>query len=157
MRDRLNTLMELLDMTPTQFATAIGIQRPTLQHILSGRNEPSLKIVKCIHSTFPDIDLDWLLTGTGNPRKSAVLPDSHDYPLFSGTDSAFFQPAAGNVSEFSNVRKETKPSKRTKSADNKDVDAQNTASQQCVSKHIKEVVVFFEDGTYQKFQPELKK
>ena len=157
MRDRLNTLMELLEMTPTQFASAIGVQRPTLQHILSGRNDPSLKIVMCIHNAFPDIDLDWLLNGTGSPRKNAVIQDSHDYPLFSGTDSGLFQTAAGTDAEFSNVRKETKPSKRSKSADNKDVDVQNPAILPCTSKHIKEVVVFFEDGTYQKFQSELKK
>ena len=44
-KERLVELMELLKMTPTQFAASIGVQRATLQHILSGRNEPSLKIV----------------------------------------------------------------------------------------------------------------
>lgn len=157
MRERLYELMELLEMTPTQFATAIGIQRPTLQHILSGRNEPSLKIVTCIHNSFPDIDLDWLLNGIGTPRKEAGQLSDHDYPLFSGSDSGLFPTDNGGESEFSNVRKVTKPSKRSKTIDNKDVVIGDQASSSCTRKHIKEVVIFYEDGTYEKFQPELKK
>ena len=38
MKERLIELMELLNLSPTQFANAIGVQRTTLQHILSGRN-----------------------------------------------------------------------------------------------------------------------
>lgn len=158
MRDRLNELMELLGMTPTQFATAIGIQRPTLQHILSGRNEPSLKIVTCIHNTFPDIDLDWLLNGNGSPRKeNAKTEADRDYPLFSGSDSGLFPPPVRTETDFSNVRKETKPSKRSKSTDNKELESANQSQDTCMRKHIKEVVIFYEDGTYEKFQPELKK
>ena len=51
--------MELLGMSPTQFAQTVGIQRSTLQHILNGRNDPSLNVVKSIHAALPDVDLVW--------------------------------------------------------------------------------------------------
>ena len=63
MKERLEELLQLLNLTPTQFANEIGVQRTTLQHVLSGRNEPSLNIIKAIHAKYPDVELDWLLDG----------------------------------------------------------------------------------------------
>ena len=65
MKERLEELLQLLNLTPTQFANEIGVQRTTLQHVLSGRNEPSLNIIKAIHAKYPDVELDWLLDGKG--------------------------------------------------------------------------------------------
>ena len=95
MKERLIELMELLNLSPTQFANAIGVQRTTLQHILSGRNEPSLKIIMAVHSAFPNVELEWLLSGKGSaveglPDKTPAPAPDQDYPLLPGMESAFF-------------------------------------------------------------------
>ena len=93
MRERLEELMDLLHLSPTQFANEIGVQRATLQHILSGRNEPSLKIIMAIHNKYPDVELEWLLNGKGSaiPQLSQENKPELDYPLLPGMESAFFQ------------------------------------------------------------------
>ena len=48
------------------------------------------------------------------------------------------------------------PPKQRKRTNNKEVNSQDTDSVKCKEKVIKEVVVFFEDGTYQKFSSNLK-
>ena len=158
MRERLEELMELLNMNPTQFANAIGVQRATLQHILSGRNEPSLKIIMAIHSSFPDVELEWLLNGQGTAipglaPKEAVAPD---YPLLPGMDSAFFPSDVQKTPEYSNLKGGETPQKPRKSRNNKDVRSDIFPSDNAANKVIKEVVVFFADGTYQKFSSDLK-
>lgn len=64
-------LLETRQLTPTQFADAIGIARPIVSHILSGRNKPSLEVVQRILAAMPDLSMPWLLNGT-DPMQAAT-------------------------------------------------------------------------------------
>mgnify|MGYP006049716829 CR=1 FL=1 len=136
MRERLLELMNQLNMSPTQFASAIGASRTTIQHIMSGRNEPSLKIITSIYETFPSVDIKWLLKGEGAAfsNQSQIT----DYPLFENDENRYFQ---------NEVRNEIKNSKQK--TDNKKNTINLTSNLN--NKKIKEIVVFFEDGTFEKF------
>lgn len=160
MKERLIQLMQMLNCSPTQFANAIGVQRATLQHILNGRNEPSLKIIMAIHDGFPQVDLEWLLYGKGNTFGETSAPsqdNSIDYPLFSGNESALFRPNTRDNSDFSNLNEVKTPVQSRKRPNNKDFSDKSNTPANDHQKRIKEVVVFFEDGTYQNFLPDLKK
>jgi len=163
MKERLIELMELLNLTPTQFANAIGVQRTTLQHILSGRNEPSLKIIMAVHNSFPNVELEWLLSGQGSaieglPGKDNQPAPQEDYPLLPGMESAFFPADVRKAPEFPNLRNESPAPKLFKKRDTKESAPQpEPISEPHKPRNIKEVVIFFEDGTYQKFSTELKK
>lgn len=71
MVERIRTLLESRQLTPTQFADVIGVARPIVSHILSGRNKPSLEVVQRILAAMPDLAMPWLLNGTG-PMLAAV-------------------------------------------------------------------------------------
>lgn len=159
MKERIEELMQLLNLSPTQFALQIGVQRSTLQHILSGRNEPSLKIVTSIHNSFPDVNLEWLINGTGSPviKQAPSHPDITDMPLFPELENQINATAHTEIRQNSILTEEQARPQTRKRTNNKDVKAENTTSDSCNGKHIKEVVIFFEDGTYQKFLSELKK
>ena len=159
MRERLEELMQLLNLNPTQFANAIGVQRATLQHILSGRNEPSLKIIMAIHTSFPDVELEWLLNGKGSaiPQLQQNEPDKDNYPLLPGMENLFFSDDVRKSPENSNLRGEENLPKQRKRRNNKDVEPTTEGDFSGKDKRIKEVVVFFADGTYQKFSSDLKK
>jgi DNA-binding XRE family transcriptional regulator len=66
MVERIRILLESRQLTPTQFADAIGVARPIVSHILSGRNRPSLEVVQRILAAMPDLAMPWLLNGTGD-------------------------------------------------------------------------------------------
>ncbi|MCK9162801.1 MAG: helix-turn-helix transcriptional regulator [Bacteroidales bacterium] len=66
MQERILLLMKSFGMNPTQFADEIGVQRSSISHILSGRNNPSLDIVTKILNRFPEIDSNWLVLGKGS-------------------------------------------------------------------------------------------
>ncbi len=42
------------------------MQRSSISHILSGRNKPSLDFVLKVLSSFPEVELYWLLNGKGH-------------------------------------------------------------------------------------------
>ena len=65
MVERIRALLESRQLTPTQFADLIGVARPIVSHILSGRNKPSLEVVQRILAAMPDLAMPWLLNGSG--------------------------------------------------------------------------------------------
>lgn len=66
MQERILLLMKSFGMNPTEFADEIGVQRSSISHILSGRNNPSLDLVTKILNRFPEIDSNWLVLGKGS-------------------------------------------------------------------------------------------
>ena len=71
---RIRQLLEQKQLTPTQFADAIGVGRPVMSHILSERNKPSLEVVQRIIDAFPEVSMSWLLRGTGEMLESGSTP-----------------------------------------------------------------------------------
>lgn len=76
MVERIRELLESRQFTPTQFADVIGVARPIVSHILSGRNKPSLEVVQRILAAMPDLAMPWLLNGTGPMlAQAAAMPE----------------------------------------------------------------------------------
>ncbi|WP_339916529.1 helix-turn-helix transcriptional regulator [Yeosuana marina] len=63
---RLQLVIDYYGESASSFAEKIGVQRSSISHILSGRNKPSLEFVLKILSSFPEVELYWLLNGKGN-------------------------------------------------------------------------------------------
>src|SRR5210317_606203 len=63
---RLEKIIDYYGLSASSFAENIGVQRSSISHILSGRNKPSLEFIMKVLSSFPEVDLYWLLNGKGN-------------------------------------------------------------------------------------------
>ena len=83
---RLQKVMDYYGESASSFAEKVGVQRSSISHILSGRNKPSLEFILKILSTFPEVELYWLLNGKGQfPGSSkfeqkTVLPSTAHNP-----------------------------------------------------------------------------
>lgn len=53
-------LMQQKSLTAAKFADLVGVQRATISHILSGRNNPSLEVIQKIMDTFQEVKPEWL-------------------------------------------------------------------------------------------------
>lgn len=69
MVNRILKILKEENLTASQFADLIDVQRSSMSHILSGRNNPSLDFVHKILKAFPLINTDWLMSGTGEMYK----------------------------------------------------------------------------------------
>lgn len=49
------------DLTSTKFADEIGVPRPSISHILSDRNKPSLEIVQKMYRRYPELGFNWFI------------------------------------------------------------------------------------------------
>lgn len=152
MVDRLTLLMKTYELTPSQLADAVGVQRSNISHLLAGRNNPSLDFVTRILTKFPEVNADWLLFGKGSIHKKASMsqPD-----LFSSTIAADPPlPAAAkpveplktkNVQE-SPAHDEIHESPKSVRKPVKEIVNQSVKS-------IKQIVVLYTDGSFDAYQP----
>ena len=70
MQDRLQEIMDKEHLTPARFAELIGVQRSSISHILSGRNNPSLEFLRKILLHLEHINPDWLISGKGPYKRN---------------------------------------------------------------------------------------
>jgi transcriptional regulator with XRE-family HTH domain len=77
MVSRFKALLESLQLSASEFAEKIGVQRSSISHILSGRNKPSVDFLDKIIRAFPEVNIEWLISGNGQWKKSPSIDPSH--------------------------------------------------------------------------------
>lgn len=65
MQDRFKQLLEEKNLTATKFAALIKVNASAMSHILNGRSKPGFDVLDKIGQAFPDINLNWLISGKG--------------------------------------------------------------------------------------------
>ncbi|PKQ67015.1 helix-turn-helix transcriptional regulator [Labilibaculum manganireducens] len=141
MKNRIVQLINSEGLTSSKFADTIGVQRSSISHILSGRNNPSLDFVQKILTSFPSIDPNWLISGMGNMYKSQDSP------------SLFQEP------EISRAPLETLPNhppklnKETINIPRSNPEPMLEMSAFTSGKQIEKVVVFYTDKTFKEYNP----
>ncbi|WP_299390895.1 helix-turn-helix transcriptional regulator [uncultured Gelidibacter sp.] len=74
---RLQKVIDYYSESASSFSEKIGVQRSSISHILSGRNKPSLDFVLKVLSSYPEVELYWLLNGKGEfPSQSNPISPS---------------------------------------------------------------------------------
>lgn len=125
MKERLLLFMNRENISATTLAEEIGVQRSSVSHILSGRNNPSYDFIYKMTTRYPNLNIEWLLTGSGEIYKSETeINSNHD--LSFGEDS--------ENSENDNNKK------------NHDAEVTN------VNK-IEKIVYFYKNGTFKEYNP----
>lgn len=118
---------EILDdnnITASALADELDIQRSSISHLLSGRNKPSLDFILKFLKKYPEINMYWLLNGTGVKLKSDKVPS------------------------FKEKKIEVEPSKTNESSKIQEIEAISNKN-----KKIKHIVIFYEDATFESYSP----
>ncbi|WP_299781069.1 helix-turn-helix transcriptional regulator [uncultured Formosa sp.] len=127
---RLQKVIDYYGESASSFSEKIGVQRSSISHILSGRNKPSLDFVMKILTTYPEVELYWLLNGKGSfPTESKTVntPD-----LFTN---------------------EAPPKTETKKTTTPPIhDIPNEVFKTDASKQIERIVIFYTDGSFKNFE-----
>lgn len=136
MVSRIQEILKVKNLTPTQFADLVGVQRSSMSHILSGRNKPSLEFILKILRTFPDIKAEWLLHGDNTP----IIGQQVDEKNLNENEFTLFDiPPMVEKPKVS-------PLNRSQSGDSE-------KNNQTV-KRIEKVIVFFDDRTFREYNHE---
>ena len=169
MKDRIREIIDWANLSQQDFANRLGISPASLSSIFTGRTNPTNNHVQAIHRVFPEINVNWLLFGEGGmlsspvtseepgvtaesptsiSEASPVLENGKMMPMFSEDDFAAKSAAPSSLHHTSTPRRENTM--------NRVAGFQYMDSMKNIDKHvrkIKEIRVFFDDGTYESFVP----
>ena len=165
-KDRIKWIIENEGLTQVEFSNTTGIKPPTLNHVLTGRNNASTEIVQKILSAYPKYSGEWLLNGTGDMYSSSV--DSNviqsnipsEISLFgvqSGIDSNFRtgetvqnrQPNIHNTASFA-------PNAQLVGA-KQPFSKENAILPEAPKRSVTKIIIFYDDNTYETFYHEQEK
>ena len=182
MRERIKQIIEREGMTQSQFADFIGVSRPTLSHVIAGRNNPSMEIVMKIRQKFPKINTLWLLDGAGPYAGDAVaghpegalnedcIADAvnmHPHQVSYGEQvssdgepvkSRFYQGELFAENPIfpsegtGNAKKRKEIPLQTPQNAHYIAETQREIGEKIVSRKIVEIKIFYDDGTYETFK-----
>jgi transcriptional regulator with XRE-family HTH domain len=156
-KERIEKIMQREEMSAALFANEIGIQGSTLSHILNGRNNPSLDVLKKILNRFRTVSSDWLILGVGSMYRSEK--QSQTPTLFDNIDENIYK------SDTSSVNDVEKNESKNSSIQQKRVNSTNLSSQpiseakqnfiptlDISSKAVRKIIVYYTDNTFQEFE-----
>ena len=78
MKDRIRQVMESQHMTQQLFADYIGLAPATLSSIFNGRTRPTLNVVEALKKKIPNINIDWLMFGSGEMFQDSLEKSTSD-------------------------------------------------------------------------------
>lgn len=172
LNERISKVIEYSKLTSSEFADEIDVQRSSVSHITSGRNKPSLDFITKVKDRFPELEWEWLINGNGKmikekeePKETpkAAKPKATSLPdLFSLiNDDQFGVTESEDRIEKSEVPSDfprivQKSEKNILSDSQRLATQEKTPPQQAIdnqSDKLKRVVLFFESGRFESFEP----
>ncbi len=134
---RLEKILEFYGLSATAFSERIKFNRSTISHLLSGRNKPSLEFVMKVLHEFPEVELYWLLNGTGSFPSTSVSASEKEIVI---------------------KKEDSRPSPKsviTPESDSIIPTSEKQKEEEQVSKsdpEIDRIVIFYKDGSFKAYQ-----
>lgn len=144
---RLEILLKEYNLTASRLSERIGVQRSGISHILAGRNKPSFDFLLKLAKEFPEININWLLTGKGEMLVDTIDTIKKEPDLFTPLPP---QRKVSNSFISSDEKSENEPnivSKELSSGDSVYKSKQNAEKVD----HIEQIVIFYRDGKFRRF------
>ena len=147
MNNRIKQIMDYKQISPSELADAIGVQRSNVTHVLQGRNKPGFQFISKLLETFPELNAKWLITGQGDMLVSS-----------DGRPTGLFDPPKQEKEDLSvpkpPVFEEKEPEKQPEIINtNKTVPESLNSLIPPTTKEIERIVVFFSDQTFKQYLP----
>jgi transcriptional regulator with XRE-family HTH domain len=162
MKERLIQLLDLEQLTPSKFADLIGVQRSSVSHVISGRNNPSFDFMQKTLRAFPGLNAEWLILGEGSMYEQMgrvtggnlfEAPEEPMKDLFQenipeeNTEAGLSDDSPGLEQEEQSQQGSVETSLY------QDVNTGETAQLSRKEEKVIQVMVFYEDNTFKTYKP----
>lgn len=151
MINRIKWIMDHYSLSAAQFADKIGVQRSVVSHVLSGRNKPSLDFMLKIKNRFQEINLDWLLLGTGKPRKTST-DNASGLSIIEFPEEQEILPEKEMVATSSDEPPVEKPQESKKVVEAKEKQEAVVSASNKRERKLQRVILFYADGGFESYE-----
>ncbi|MBQ0089726.1 MAG: helix-turn-helix transcriptional regulator [Prevotellaceae bacterium] len=154
MINRIKRIMEYSQLSQKDFANTLGISESSLSSIFNGRTRPTNNHTQAIHKAYPTININWLLFDEGDMlNDQSNNKDDYNSNFNTNKDDGIIdlfsdvEPVA-TTPTLEPIRKQQAVVTQNNSNSSIQQDAKNIDIKK---REIKEIRVFFDDGTYETF------
>lgn len=141
MQERFKQLLEEKNLTATRFAAMIKVNASAMSHILNGRSKPGFDVLDKIAQAFPDVNLNWLISGKGSLYNNRISTPAKEVEKIPVQKNLFEEEKRFPIEE-----KNTKAEEILRPAVS--VASIPTAK----GKKVKRIILFFEDGSFEDYE-----
>lgn len=125
-RERIDQVIQTLNLSARQFAELIRIQPGTISNIMAGRNKPSLDVMQKILDKYPTLNPEWLIAGRGEMWRTVP---GEDPQLFDNL------PPDAKIARVTSMQYKEEPQTHA-----------------VPPKKISRIVVYYSDNTFEEFK-----
>lgn len=164
LNSRVQKIINYSELSSSEFADEIGVQRSNISHVLSGRNKPSLDFLMKIKDRFPEIQWEWLIEGKGamifSENETASTPSSYlleeskindEKPIITGLFSIPSQEIEENTKQEEEKSEISEPIQYNIVENTPEISETETPTEK--GNNIKKIVFFYENGKFEVFEP----
>lgn len=142
MNNRVFLLIENLNMSQSEFAQATGVSPSALTQLKNSNGNLSIDNVMKITKAFPNISLEWLISGEGQMWKHTE--DSGEPNLFSNSEV--------NNSISNNYDAKTAYNYTQKiQGKQQNKNSIDSIAEKIVYRKVKKIIIFYDDGKFDEF------
>ncbi|WP_041257954.1 helix-turn-helix transcriptional regulator [Fibrella aestuarina] len=142
--DKIKQVLTIKQLSPSQLADDIGVQRSSISHILSGRNRPSLDIIQKIVRCYADLSYEWFLEDDSQLSIPEQREERHE-PTKPAAQPSVNRPSAWN--------REPTPPQSTLVDSLKKTIVPEKESPPVADKQVDRILIFYTDGTFREYRP----
>ncbi|MHA6697619.1 helix-turn-helix domain-containing protein [Chryseobacterium sp. A321] len=179
LNERISEIIEYTQLSASEFADAVEVQRSSISHITSGRNKPSLDFLMKVREKYPELQWEWLILGEGemlSPTKpqqeegeieAVSTPSMPDLFALINDENFGVTETEDRIlpSSFPNPQVERAPELPKSSAsslgsllsDSQPLEENGRENETQPSKNepnkVKRIVLFYENGKFESFEP----
>ena len=154
---QLQKIMHHFGLSTTELADRIVVPKATISHLISERNKPSLEFIMKLHTTFPTLNLEWLIYEkepflVTEIHQKSIENDQNETPFLNEISEVEtvneIENEIENEDQSEELKEEIEPKNITQ---NITENPKNILSFQ--SKEIDCIVIFYDDGSFKKYNP----
>lgn len=150
---QLQKIMHHFGLSTTELADKIMVPKATISHLISERNKPSLEFIMKLHTTFPTLNLEWLIY----EKEPFLITEIHPKSIEKDQIETPVLDEILEVETINEVENEDQSEIETEEIEPKNISQNITENPKNIlsfqSKEIDCIVIFYNDGSFKKYNP----
>lgn len=150
---QLQKIMHHFGLSTTELADKILVPKATISHLISERNKPSLEFIMKLHTTFPTLNLEWLIY----EKEPFLVTEIHQKTIEKNQNETDVLDEILEIETVNEIENENESENKKEEIEPKNINQNITENPKNIlsfqSKEIDCIVIFYNDGSFKKYNP----
>ena len=150
---QLQKIMHHFGLSTTELADKILVPKATISHLISERNKPSLEFIMKLHTTFPTLNLEWLIY----EKEPFLVTEIHQKTIEIDQNKTDVLDEILEIETVNEIENKDQSENKKEEIEPKNINQNITENPKNIlsfqSKEIDCIVIFYNDGSFKKYNP----